>query len=58
MLTVADIGNHHLPAPLQSELAMRLAATTDNQLPGVVSKHLYSIFVYSDRALSSERAIS
>ncbi len=35
-LAVADIGNHHLPSPLRSELAMRLAATTDNRLPGVV----------------------
>lgn len=35
-LAVADIGNHHLPAPLRSELAMRLSATTDDNLPGIV----------------------
>ncbi|VAW09122.1 Acetylornithine aminotransferase [hydrothermal vent metagenome] len=35
-LTTADIGNHHLPAPGRAELAERLAATTNNRLPGVV----------------------
>lgn len=31
-----DIGNHHLVSPYKAELARRLAATTDDQLPGVV----------------------
>lgn len=35
-LVMTDIGNHHLPAPGRAELADRLAATTDNRLPGVV----------------------
>ncbi len=35
-LTTADIGNHHLPAPGRAELAERLAATTNDRLPGVV----------------------
>lgn len=35
-LEAADIGNHHLPAPGRAELAARLAATTDQLLPGVV----------------------
>ena len=35
-LATADIGNHHLPAPERARLAERLAATTDDRLPGVV----------------------
>lgn len=35
-LETTDIGNHHLPAPGRAELAARLAATTDQVLPGVV----------------------
>lgn len=31
-----DIGNHHLLSPLRGTLARRLAATTDDRLPGVV----------------------
>lgn len=30
-----DVGNHHLVSPWRAELARRLAATTDGQLPGV-----------------------
>ena len=32
----ADVGNHHLASAYRSELARRLAATTDGALPGVV----------------------
>lgn len=35
-LTTSDVGNHHLPAVARAELARRLAATTDDLLPGVV----------------------
>jgi acetylornithine/succinyldiaminopimelate/putrescine aminotransferase len=31
-----DIGNHHLPSPARTELAVRLVATTGNLLPGIV----------------------
>lgn len=31
-----DIGNHHLLSPYRADAAARLAATNDNQLPGVV----------------------
>lgn len=35
-LRSADVGNHHLASAYRSELARRLAATTDGALPGVV----------------------
>jgi acetylornithine/succinyldiaminopimelate/putrescine aminotransferase len=35
-LTVADLGNHHLPAPGRAELARRLSATTGDRLSGIV----------------------